>query len=355
VSVLFFLNSLALLSGGLIPLLVAAKRLRLHPGLLSLGWLSWAFAMSTRTVLLSTIWTIFPYISKPDSLQYMMAVTSLDLLEVLSAYLFLTRHPRLKILDPGSRSIFAVGFGVGEAFTLAIATSLPADVAPSLSVLITFIERLSLVAIQFGWVMLVSSYAATRRTAYLSMAAIFRVILSIIALALPIILFSYGLAFELSLLCFVAVLVSYSIVVLATSSLLSRCSVCSGSPVSPFDSRCFLAGLVSFLGVGLAISTVIQLMHLTFILSLTTRLLSFVITAMILFELFSWAAGRLYLSEVASGAFVGLLIENSIRLASAGEAALALLTVNSILLHPALNFLGVAAGITLWRSARGQK
>ncbi|MEM2941938.1 MAG: hypothetical protein QXT81_00735 [Candidatus Bathyarchaeia archaeon] len=337
----------------MIPLLAAAKRLRLHPGPLFLGWLSWAFAMSTRAVLLSTIWTIFPITSNPDTLPYMMIVTSLDLLEVLSAYLFLTRHPQLKILDPGSRSIFAVGFGVGEAFTLAIATSLPADVAPSLSVVVTLIERLALVAIHFGWVVLVSNYVTTRRTTHLSMAVIFRVFLSTISLTAPLILFFYGLAFELSLLFFGVVLVFYSVVVLSTSSLLSRHVAYSGSHTSAFDSRCFLAGSVSFLGVGLAISTLIQFMHLAFIQSVLTRLLSFMIAAIVLFELFDWAAGEVSSSEVASGAFIGLLIENSIRLASLGEAALKQLTIHSILLHPALNFLAVAAGIALWRSARG--
>ncbi|MBS7623656.1 hypothetical protein KEJ39_08320 [Candidatus Bathyarchaeota archaeon] len=109
------------------------------------------------------------------------------------------------------------------------------------------------------------------------------------------------------------------------------------------------------MGVALAISTVTQLMHLTSILSLSTRLLSFMIAAIVLFEFFGWTAGEVSLSEVASGAFIGLLIENSIRLAYVGEAVLTRLTIHSILLHPALNFLAVAAGIALWRSARGQR
>lgn len=352
---MYFLNALALFSGGLIPLLVAAKKLRLSPGPLFLGWLSWACAASPRIVLLSALWAIFPFLSKPDTVPFMVTVTSLELLEVLSAYLFLSRHPRLNNLDVSPRLVFALGFGVGEAFTLAIATFLPADVAPSLSVLMTLVERISLVVIQFGWVALISNYTANRATINLSLGVFFRALSSIISLTVPLVLFFYDVDLEVSLLYFEGVLAAYALVVLLVSSFLRRQIAYSGLLTSALDSRYLLAGFIAFLGVGLAISTVVPLMHLTSILSLVTRLLLFVIATMVVIELFGWATVEVALSEIALGAFIGILIENSFRLSFAREAVLTQLTIQSILLHPALNFLAVLAGMALWKSARQQK
>lgn len=352
---MYFLNALALFSGGLIPLLVSAKRFRLSRAPFFLGWLSWVCAASPRIVLLSALWTIFPFLSKPDTVHYMVTVTSLELLEVLSAYLFLSRHPRLKTLDINPRLIFALGFGVGEAFTLAIATFLPADVVPSLSVFTIVAERISLVVIQFGWVALISNYAATREAVNLSLGVFFRGLLSIITLTVPLVLFFYDVGLEVSLLYFEGVLAAYALVVLLVSLFLRRRSAYSGLPPSALDSRYLLAGIIAFLGVGLAISTVIPLMHLTSILSLVTRLLLFMIATMVLIELFGWATSEVALSEFTLGAFIGVLVENSFRLSFVREAVLVQLTIQSIMLHPALNFLAVLAGMALWKSARQQK
>ena len=349
---MYFLTALALFSGGLIPLLVAAKKIRLSLGPFFLGWLSWGFAASPRIVLLSALWAIFPFLSKPDTVPYMLTVTSLELLEVVSAYLFLSRHPRLKNLNVAPRLVFALGFGVGEAFTLAIATFLPADVTPSLSVLMTLVERVSLAVIQFGWVALIANYAATREPINLSLGVFFRVLSSIITLTVPLILFFYEVGLEASLLYFEGVLAAYAIVVLLVSLLLLRRIAYSGSPPAALDSRHLLAGAIAFLGVGFAVATAITLMHLTSIMSLVTRLLFFVIATMILIELFGWATSEVALSEIALGAFLGILVENSFRLGFVREAVLTQLTIQSIMLHPALNFLAVLAGMALWTSAR---
>lgn len=349
---MYFLNALAFFSGGLIPLLVAAKKIRLSPGPFFLGWLSWAFAACPRIVLLSALWAIFPFLSKPDTVLYMVTVTSLELLEVVSAYLFLSRHPRLKNLDASPRLVFALGFGVGEAFTLAIGTFLPADVTPSLSVFMTVVERVSLVVIQFGWVALIANYAATRETINLSLGVFFRVLSSIIPLTAPLILFFYDVGLEASLLYFEGVLAAYAIVVLLVSLLLFRRIAYGGSPPAALDSRYLLAGIVAFFGVGFSIATAIPLMHLTSIMSLVTRLLFLAIATMILIELFGWATSEVALSEIALGAFIGILVENSFTLSFVRETVLTQLTIQSIMLHPALNFLAVLAGMGLWKSAR---
>lgn len=349
---MYFLNALALFSGGLIPLLVGAKKLRLSRGPFFLGWLSWSCAASPRIVLLSVLWAVFPFLSKPDTVPYMVTVTSLELLEVLSAYLFLSRHSRLKDLDVSPRLVFALGFGVGEAFTLAIATFLPADITPSVSVFMTVVERISLAVIQFGWVALISKYAADRVTINLSLGVFFRVLSSIITMTVPLVLFFYDVSLELSLLYFEAVLAVYALVVLLASLFLCRRIARSGLPTPALNSRYLLAGVIAFLGVGLAILTAIPLLHLTSILSLVTRLLFFVIATMVLIELFGWATSEVALSEFALGAFIGILVENSFRLSFAKEALLTQLTIQSVMLHPALNFLAVLAGIALWKSAR---
>jgi len=349
---MYFLNGLALFLGGLIPLLAASKKVHLDRGLFVLGWLSWACAISPKIVLILGLWNFFPFLSKPDTTPYVLTLLSLELLEVLSAYLFLTRHPRLEKLNLSGRFTFALGFGAGEAFTLAISALLLVDISPSLSTMMVMLERLSLVVTQFGWVSLIAFYVATDRTVNLALGLFFKIFSSFMALTLPIFLFLYRISFEISLTIFEGILATFALIILASVLILRKRVEDLGAGATSFDSSFTLASMVSFFGLAFSVDMSIPLIHLTQPLALVTRYLIFTIAAIVLLELFCWAARRTELSEIALGAFIGLLLEHLFRLNAVGESLLRGLTVQAILFSPTSAFLAILSGMALWRYAR---
>lgn len=349
---MYYLNSLTLFAAGLVPLLLFMKKLHLDRGLFLTGWLSWACAISSKMVLLSALWFGFPILSKPDTIQYVTTLAALELLEVLSAYIFLTKNSNLRNASLCGLLSFAAGFGIGEAFTLAILSFLPFDVSPSLSTSMVLIERLSLVVVQFGWVALIAYYVRNREAINLSLGVFFKLFSSILALVMPILLYLYDLSFEISTIIFVATLAACASVVLLIVLILQRRIEDSGSGLAPFDSRQCFAGIVSFLSLALIIEISISYLHLARTLETITRLLVFVMTTIVLLELFSWTAKGIEMAEIALGAFLGILFSYMFRLSFAQEVLLQRLTLQAILLPPAVTFLAVLAGIGLWRSAR---
>jgi hypothetical protein len=349
---MYFLNGLALFLGGLIPLLAASKKVRLNRGLFLLGWLSWACAISPKIVLVSGLWNLFPFLSKPDTAPYILTLLSLELLEILSAYLFLTRHSRLEKLNLSGRFTFALGFGAGEAFTLAVSAMLLVDVSPSLSTLMVMLERISLVVAQFGWVTLLAFYIATDKTINLALAVFFKIFSSFMALTLPIFLFLYRISYEISLTIFEGILATFALIILVSVLILRKRVEDAGSGVTSFDSSFTLASIVSFCGLALAVDMSIPFIRLTHPLALMTRYLIFIVATMVLLELFCWAAGRSELSEIALGAFIGLLLEYLFRLNAVSESLPRGLTVQAILFSPTSAFLAILAGIAFWRYAR---
>jgi len=352
VRAMYFLNALALFTGGLIPLLMATRKLHFNRGLFLLGWLGWACAVSPKIVLLSALWASFPILAKPDTAPNVTAFASLELLEVASAYLFLSRHPRLRGANMNGRFVFALGFGVGEAFTVAISALLPVDITPSLSTLMVTVERVSLVVVQFGWVALISYYVATGESINLVLGVFFKILSPIISLTIPILLFLYHVAFEVSIICFGGVMAVYAAIVLMVALLLRRRVEDTGSRAELFDSRYLFASFIAFLGLALAVDTSISLLHLTRTLGLATRLLLFIVATMMLLELLSWAAKGTSLSETALGGFIGMLLENLFRFYFAKEALLQKLTFQEILLPPTSAFLTVLVGIAFWKYAK---
>jgi hypothetical protein len=159
---MYFLNSLAFFAGGLIVLLVSIIKFRPNLGIFLIGWLSWACAIASKLVLLTVLWEGFPFLANPDTIPYFLTITIVELIEVVAVYVFLQRHERLRNLNLYGYLTFALGFGVGEAFTLAIVGLLPIDVTPSISFLLVMFERLSLVIIQLGWVTLIAYYIVTK-------------------------------------------------------------------------------------------------------------------------------------------------------------------------------------------------
>ena len=352
VSGMYYLNSLMLFAAGLVPLLLFVKKLRFDRVLFLTGWLSWACAISSKMVLLSALWFGFPILSKPDTIQYVTTLAALELPEVLSAYIFLTKNSNLRNANLCGHLSFAAGFGIGEAFTLAILSFLPVDISPSLSTLMVLVERLSLVIVQFGWVALLAYYVRNREAITLSLGVFFKLFSSILTLVMPILLYLYDLSFEISTIIFVATLAAYASVVLLIVLILRRRVEDRGSGLAPFDSRHYFAGIVSFLSLALIIEISISYLHLARTLETITRLLVFVMTTIVLLELFNWTAKRIEMAEIVLGAFIGILLSYTFRLSFAQEVLLQRLTLQAILLQPAVTFLAVLAGIALWRSAR---
>ena len=349
---MYFLNSLALFAGGLIALLVAIVKFRPNPGIFLIGWLSWACALTTKLVLLTVLWDSFPFLANPDSMPYFLTITIVELIEVIAVYLFLQRHERLRNLNLYGYLTFALGFGVGEAFTLAIAGLLPIDITPSISVLLVMLERLSLVVIQFGWVALIAYYVATKYELNLSLAVLFKIVSTLLALIVPTIFFLYGISFNISLMLFVGILSVYALLVLFIVWLLRGQIPDEGSSKITFDLNYTFASIITFAGLTLFIDMSLPSLYFNQTLEIVTRILFFIIATIILLEIFGWAAKKIVLSEIAIGSFLGILLMHMYWLSYAGEAAISSVSIQAILLSPSLTFLTVLIGMALWKIAK---
>jgi len=352
---MYFVNALALFLGGLLPLLIARRRLPLNRACFLLGWLSWACAVSPKIVLLSAIWSVSPYLSKPDTVPHIMTVASLEVLEVVSAYLFLSRHPRLRGATASGLFTFALGFGVGEAFTLSISALVPVNAeyyAVVLFILMVTAERALLVAIQFGWLVFLAHYLATRERIDIVLSLCFKTLLPVITLAVPIIFFMHDIVGGVSVLYYEMVVAAYAAAILSLAFLWRKKIGDLGSTTVPSDFRSVLAGAIAFAGLTIAVDTSLPLLYLIGITRWVTEFLVLTLSTIVLFELFSRATYGIRLSECALGAFIGVLLENLYRLSLVKGNLLLEMTMQAILFKPSLVFLAVLVGMALWSLSR---
>jgi hypothetical protein len=349
---MYFLNSLALFSGGIIALLVAIVKFRPNIGIFFIGWLSWACALAIKLVLLTFLWDISPFLANPDTLPYFLTITIVELIEVIAVYLFLKKHERIRNLNLYGYLTFALGFAVGEAFTLAIAGLLPIDVTPSLSFLLMMLERLSFVVIQFGWVTLIAYYVATKYELNLSLGVLFKIVATLLSLILPTIFFLYEFSFDISLMLFIGILSAYALLVLFIAWRFRSQIQNEGSSSIPFDLTYTLASIIAFVGLTLFIDMSLPFLYLNQTIEGVTKILFFIISTIILLEIFRWAAKNVVLSEIALGSFLGMLIIHMFWMSYAKESAISTLSVQAILLSPSLIFLTVLIGMALWKFAR---
>lgn len=150
--------------GAFIPLLIASRKLKLDKNLLILGWLSWVCGVAVKMLLASIISLNFPLLYVPDTPQYVAILTILETTEVLSAWLFLKHHPLLKrVKEIKPLAVFGIGFGVGEALTLALFTFLPVDTPLALNLLLTSLERVSAIMIHLASVLFIGYYLITKK------------------------------------------------------------------------------------------------------------------------------------------------------------------------------------------------
>ncbi|WP_455283099.1 hypothetical protein [[Eubacterium] cellulosolvens] len=349
---MYFLNSLALFAGGLIALIVAIVKFRPNIGIFLIGWLSWACALATKLVLLTVLWDSFPFLANPDTMPYFLTITIVELIEVIAVYLFLQRHERLKNLNLYGYLTFALGFGVGEAFTLAISGLLPIDIVPSISTLLVMLERLSLIVIQFGWVALIAYYVTTKYELNLSLAVLFKIVSTLLALIIPTIFFLYGISFDISLKLFVGIFSAYALLILFIVWVLRGQIPDEGSSKITFDFNYTFASIIAFAGLTLFIDMSLPYLYFNKTLELVTRILFFIIATIILLEIFGWAAKKIVLSEIAIGSFLGILLMYMYWLSYSGETAISSVSIQAILLSPSLIFLTVLIGMALWKIAK---
>ncbi|WP_455368733.1 hypothetical protein [[Eubacterium] cellulosolvens] len=349
---MYFLNSLALFAGGLIALLAAIVKFRPNLGIFLIGWLSWACALATKLVLLTVLWDSFPFLANPDTMPYFLTITIVELIEVISVYLFLQRHERLKNLNLYGYLTFALGFGVGEAFTLAIAGLLPIDVIPSMSFFLTMFERLSLVVIQFGWVALIAYYIATKYELNLSLGVLFKIVSTLLSLIVPTIFFLYGFSFDISLMLFVGILSAYALLILFIVWVFRGQIQNEESYKITFDLNYTFASIIAFAGLKLFIDMSLPFLYFNQTLEVVTRILFFIIATIILLEIFGLTAKKVVLSEIALGSFLGILIMHMFWMSFAKESAISSLSIQAILLSPSLIFLTVLIGMALWKIAK---
>jgi hypothetical protein len=349
---MYFLNSLALFAGGLIALLVSIVKFRPNLGIFLIGWLSWACALTSKLVLLTVLWDSFPFLANPDTMPYFLTITIVELIEVIAVYLFLQRHERLRNLNLYGYLTFALGFGVGEAFTLAIAGLLPIDVTPSISFLLVMFERLSLVAIQFGWVALIAYYIVTKYELNLSLGVLFKIVSTLLTLTIPTIFFFYEIPFDITVILFVGILSAYALLVLLIVWLFKGQIQDEGSSKITFDLNYTFASIIAFAGLTLFIDMSLPFLYFNQTLELVTKILFFIIATIILLEIFGWAAKTVVLSEIAMGSFLGILFMHMFWMSYAREAVISSVSIQAILLSPSLIFLTILIGMALWKIAK---
>jgi len=150
--------------GALIPLLIASRMVKLDKNLLLMGWLSWVAGVAVKILLASIIALNFPLLYVPDTAQYVILLTLLETIEVISALLFLRYHPLLKkVRNIRSLFVFGLGFGAGEALTLAMFTFLPVDSPLAWNLLLTSLERFSAIMIHIASVMFIGYWIINKR------------------------------------------------------------------------------------------------------------------------------------------------------------------------------------------------
>ena len=113
-----------------------------------------------------------------------------------------------------------------------------------------------------------------------------------------------------------------------------------------------LASIITFAGLTLFIDMSLPFLYLNQTIEGVTKILFFIISTIILLEIFRWAAKKVVLSEIAMGSFLAILIMHMFWMSYAKESAISSLSVQAILLSPSLIFLTVLIGITLWKIAR---
>jgi len=342
--------------GAFIPLLIASRFVKLDKNILLLGWLSWVTGVAVKMLLATIIALNFPILYVPDTPQYVALLTILETTEVISAMLFLMYHPLLKkARNIKSIFLFGMGFGAGEALTLALFTFLPVDSPLAWNLLLTSVERFSAIMIHVASVMFVGYWVMNKRRLNL--------LLGILSKDLSVTL-TFGIlaAFSFSYQAFLpyveALLLVYGIGFLLLAFRLGKGQKIKTGP-PPAQKGINYKNLVFMIPVGGMLLILSELASL-FLSSQDT--VSYIIVSMgvmfvLLISVFKLLSlfRKVSITEFSSGIFLGLSIARVAELSFVDPAYLGSVPVQALLTTPMLFFSVLIGAMVVYRFIHKEK
>jgi hypothetical protein len=146
-----------------------------------------------------------------NSAQLYIYAIIVETTEVVSAYVFIKYHPSMKRLNLHDILAFGVGFGIGEAFTLAWVVFLPLDLPfQGIVSFITMFERFSAVLVHLASAVFIGLYLKAKRFSDIA-AGILSKDLSVATLAIPLLLTVAGVAAENAIFVTELILAAYAV------------------------------------------------------------------------------------------------------------------------------------------------
>jgi len=342
--------------GAFIPLLIASRMVKLDKNLLLMGWLSWVAGVAVKMLLASIIALNFPLLYIPDTVQYIVIITLLETTEVASAWLFLMYHPLLKkVRNVRSLFVFGLGFGAGEALTLALFTFLPVDSPLTWNLLLTSLERFSAIMIHVASILFIGYWIINKRKSNMWLGILSKDLsvtmtfglLAILSFSyqtflpyIEVLLFSYGAGF-LYLAFWVAKKQKIKLGTVKPQKGINYKSLFFMIPLGA--GLLLLTELVSiFLSSQDPISFIMVSMGVMFVLTIS------IFKMITLFRDVS-------ITEFSSGVFIGLSIARVVELSFVDPAYLGAVPVQSLLTTPMLFFSVVIGVMTVYRFIHKEK
>lgn len=356
---MYFLTSLFYLLGGIMPLGTVLSKLKVNKSICVLGWLSWVAGVSVKFALAFSIRATLPTLYVPNTLQYIVLVTLLETTEVVSAYWFLKHHPGLREMrDLSGLLAFGMGFGAGEALTLAAFTALPVDVPLEFSVVWTMIERFSAIMVHIASAVFLGLYIIHKRKVDAALGLVSKDLAATLSVTVPLVLTAVGFAEERLLTYFELVIFVYGVLFLLVAFRSEReqeTVIEEIEGIVDINYRSVMVSLIAFVLLSLLLDTFAATFYASHVLYFPVSLVLVVAFSLFVYRAFKYVKPKLTATEFSIGAFMGLATTRIGKLYFFESSALRQVPIQGLLFPSMFIFNGIVIALTIDRLIRREK